>query len=220
MHENNLPPRSAGRPAWPRPDVCRGRRVAVRGPVRCVPTRAGRAAALLRGRAPTVGRVRIWFRFHSSSRFSDRSSARRCLQRQVWQGETDDASALEMQRSSALSTWRGEDFGLTVIVGGSDKSVTIVLQQPVRDAAAGAVTGGALANLAANREHHGGAVGIERAVEVQQIRSMRLWRSQSVGLHRNHRHRMQCSTWCGDRSATRPFAGAPSQVPRRGRVEH
>jgi hypothetical protein len=25
---------------------------------------------------------------------------------------------------------------------------------------------------------------------------------------------------CGDRSATRPFAGAPSQVPRRGRVEH
>jgi hypothetical protein len=49
--------------------------------------------------------------------------ARRCLQRQVWQGETDDASALEMQRSSALSTWRGEDFGLTVIVGGSGKAL-------------------------------------------------------------------------------------------------
>jgi hypothetical protein len=39
--------------------------------------------------------------------------ARRCLQRQVWQGETDDASALEMQRSSALSTWRGEEVATT-----------------------------------------------------------------------------------------------------------
>jgi hypothetical protein len=77
----------------------------------------GFAARTRANRRPSADLVSIPFVVD----LSDRSSARQCLHRQVWQGETDDASAPGMQRASALSAWRDENFGLTVIVGGPDK---------------------------------------------------------------------------------------------------